>query len=93
MTLRGLICHHCVVTVEPVTSVLLTVDDRAQLGVLLRRKRLQVGWTQAKLADVSRVPQGKISRIERGESYPPLATISSIGEALGMKVQLNLTDG
>ena len=36
-------------------------------GERVRRARMRLGWNQKRLAEVSGIPQGNISRIERGK--------------------------
>ena len=37
------------------------------LGERVRRARMKLGWNQKHLAEVTGIPQGNISRIERGK--------------------------
>ena len=41
--------------------------DYTLLGERVRRARMRLGWNQKRLAEVSGIPQGNISRIERGK--------------------------
>ena len=36
-------------------------------GERVRRARMKLGWNQKRLAEATRIPQGNISRIERGK--------------------------
>jgi transcriptional regulator with XRE-family HTH domain len=54
----------------------------------IREKRLEKGWTQFKLANISGVPQPTISQIERGDrKYPTHENIMKIAKALEIKVE------
>jgi transcriptional regulator with XRE-family HTH domain len=39
---------------------------RLELGRRVRRRRMALGWTQVKLAEQMHIPQGVVSRIEKG---------------------------
>jgi transcriptional regulator with XRE-family HTH domain len=41
--------------------------DHKLLGERVRRARMALGWNQKYLADVTGIPQGNISRLERGK--------------------------
>lgn len=55
-----------------------------RLGKRIRTKRRALKMTQDRLAEVSTVSQGAISRIERGEMMPSLATLMKLRGALGL---------
>jgi transcriptional regulator with XRE-family HTH domain len=48
----------------------------------LRRFRRATSLTQAKVADLSGVPQSKVSKIENGYANPEIATLNAICSAL-----------
>lgn len=54
----------------------------------LNQARLQTKITQRKLADQLGVPQGHISRIERGLIDPRLSTVTELAYALGLTPML-----
>lgn len=55
----------------------------------IREKRLEKGWTQYKLAEMSGVPQSTICQIENGNrKYPTHENIRKIAKAL----QINLEE-
>jgi transcriptional regulator with XRE-family HTH domain len=70
--------------------VVLPASDRAALGMLLSEARRAAGMTQRQLELASGVPQGKISRVERGQSYPALLTLTQIASALGLELTLQI---
>ena len=41
--------------------------DYTLFGERVRRSRMALGWNQKRLAEVTGIPQGNISRIERGK--------------------------
>lgn len=51
---------------------------------LIRKLREERGLNQSDLADQSGVPQGTISKIERGQIQPTLSQLAKIAEALGV---------
>lgn len=56
-----------------------------RIGQRLLRHRTKVrGLTQDQLAELSGVSQGTISRIERGDMLPSLATLHKLRDALGL---------
>lgn len=58
-------------------------DDDSTLGSRLRRMRIQKGWTQEDLAEMSDTTQAVIQKIENGKSLRP-RKIEVIAEALGV---------
>ncbi len=59
---------------------------------MLADRRRALGMTQRELEFASGVPQGKISRVERGQSYPALLTLTQIAGALGLELVLTIQD-
>ncbi|QMU69929.1 tetratricopeptide repeat protein [Streptacidiphilus sp. P02-A3a] len=53
-------------------------------GGLLRKCRLQVGWTQEQLADASGVSAHTISVLEAGRRRPRLSSVARLGAALDL---------
>src|SRR5215470_19120396 len=41
--------------------------DHTLFGERVRRARMKLGWNQKRLAEATGIPQGNISRIERGK--------------------------
>jgi len=78
-------------TADVPLRTLVPAGDRAALGALLAEARHARRMTQRELEQASGVPQGKISRIERGQSYPALVTIIQVAEALGLEVSLSIS--
>jgi len=55
---------------------------------MLRMARRRAGLTQRELARRAGVPQPTISRIERGQVSPSLATLGPLIEACGMQLEV-----
>lgn len=58
----------------------------AKFGKVIRRLRLERGWTQYDLAAEMEVDAAFISRIERGRKVPSLETILRLAQALKVVV-------
>lgn len=61
---------------------------RYQLARELIAIRKELNLTQGKLAEISGVGQGEISKIENANSNPTLATVGALGSALGADLHL-----
>jgi DNA-binding XRE family transcriptional regulator len=62
------------------------IIDMGEIRRTLKASRLQLGWTQRKLAHRSGVSQEAITKIENGVGSPYLKTIILLAEALGHAV-------
>ncbi len=62
-----------------------------KIGVLLRQAREEVGITQEELAEKLSTKKSAISRIENHAEDIRLSTLKSYLEALGKKLQINIT--
>lgn len=64
------------------------IKDKKQsgkiFGEVLRKLRLECGFTQDKLAERANTERSHISALERAEKSPSLATIFVLAEALNM---------
>ncbi len=58
--------------------------ERFELGQQLTARRTAVQVTQARLAELSGVPQPEISRIEHGQGNPTRETLTRLGAPLGL---------
>ncbi|MGD6846311.1 helix-turn-helix domain-containing protein [Rossellomorea aquimaris] len=56
------------------------------LGKLLRRRRLEMGMTQAEFAWITKMSEEGYGRIERGESIPTTLTLSRIHNNTGISM-------
>lgn len=59
------------------------LDAQMKLGSALLGRRMALGLSQAALSEKCGVPQADISRIERGQANPTLATVERIVSAMG----------
>ena len=53
----------------------------------IRKRRLELGWSQKELADKVETSWQTISNIERGQ-MPIMNTLNKICEVLGLKIEL-----
>ncbi len=60
------------------------VNDISQLGVVVRQRRIDSGWTQGQLATQAKVSQGALSMFERSGSGLALEGITSVLTAVGL---------
>jgi predicted transcriptional regulator len=58
-------------------------------GRILRYARRRAGLTQRELADLARVPQPAIARIESGRVSPRLSTLLPLIEATGFALEVS----
>ncbi|WP_019638906.1 helix-turn-helix transcriptional regulator [Paenibacillus fonticola] len=65
------------------------LESVAQLVNAIHQRRIELGWTQQKLADKVGLYQESIARIENGGSVPRLDTVLKLAFALGMKISLH----
>ena len=54
------------------------------IGMNIKTARMRHRWSQHELAERSGVCQSWISRLERGEENPTLASLTRVAEALGL---------
>lgn len=52
----------------------------------IRQKRLLLGWTLERLAEVTGLSKGYLSQVENGEKTPPISTLTKIAFGLGEEV-------
>lgn len=64
-----------------------------RVGCTIRRMRLQQGQTQADVAKTCGFTKSLLCKIEKGESYPPVATLVRIAGALGTSLSALLGGG
>ncbi|MEW1960960.1 helix-turn-helix transcriptional regulator [Microbacterium sp. NPDC077644] len=79
-------------TASPITDALrLPASDRTGLGKALAAERQAQGITQRQMEAATTVPQGRISRIERGTAHAALWEIAAIGAVLGLDAEIVIT--
>jgi transcriptional regulator with XRE-family HTH domain len=57
-----------------------------EIGVRIRKLRLQQGRTIQEIADICHFSKGLLSKIETGKVVPAIATLSKIADSLGVKI-------
>ena len=67
-------------------------DPKKLLGIAIRTRRQELGWTQEKLADTCGLHWTYVGGIERGERNVSLMNIVAIARALGASIA-ELTKG
>lgn len=58
------------------------------VDILIRKIRIEKGYTLDKLAKLSGLSKGHLSKIERGETRPTIDTLAII--ALALKVEISI---
>lgn len=64
------------------------IDIMSQLGVNLTKARDFANMTQKELSEKTRIYQGDISKIERGNANPSVQTLQRLAEGMGMKLKI-----
>ena len=72
----------CSCTYTEVVTNLATIAEMRHPGDSIRARRVELGWTQAELAERSAVSQADISRLENGRLDARWSTIHRLSEAL-----------
>jgi transcriptional regulator with XRE-family HTH domain len=62
------------------------VDVRKMFGAAVRARRLKLGFSQEKLAELADLDRTYIGGIERGERNPSLLNIAKVAKALDLTV-------
>lgn len=57
-----------------------------RVEILVRKVRLEKEYTLDKLAQLTKMSKGHLSRIERGETEPTISSLARIAIALKVKV-------
>ena len=61
---------------------------RYQLMMMVLRARNEKQLTQSELAERTGLRQSNISRIEKGQSMPSIATLAKIAQGLGKRLEI-----
>lgn len=61
------------------------------LVVSLKKKRQDLGFTQEKLAELSKLPRTTITRVESGSRNATLQTLMSMAQAMGKSIELKFS--
>lgn len=75
-----------------VDSSLSKSDLPRRLGCNIAKRRKQIGWTQAQLAERMKMEPESISRFERGATLPSLATLEILAGVLNVSIADLLTE-
>lgn len=78
-------------TIEELESEIVGPEEVPTTSVYaeaIKARRNEIGMTQQELADICKMPQPSIARIESGDSSPNLSTLLKICEALGLKIKI-----
>lgn len=63
-------------------------EARYQLMMMVLRVRNEEQLTQSELAERTGLRQSNISRIEKGQSMPSIATLAKIAQGLGKRLEI-----
>ena len=58
-----------------------------RIGQTIRAHRLEKGWSQEKLAEVSRIDRSFLGKVERGVVNVSILTLCDIAKALGINLK------
>lgn len=58
-----------------------------RIGQTIRTHRLEKGWSQEKLAEVSRIDRSFLGKVERGVVNVSILTLCDIAKALGINLK------
>jgi transcriptional regulator with XRE-family HTH domain len=69
---------------EPVTTARLPLEDAAErvLAARLRELRAKRGWSLSRLAEVTGLSKGMLSKVENAQAAPSLSTLARLATAL-----------
>ncbi|MFL6099855.1 MAG: helix-turn-helix transcriptional regulator [Actinomycetales bacterium] len=67
------------------------VRTARELGVVVRRTRRRLNMTQAELAERVGVTRQWVASVEGGKANPHLKALLSVGEVLGLELELTTT--
>ena len=62
----------------------MTTVDGKHFGTRLREARLQAGFSQSELEDLSGIPKARLSRYENGHVEPSIQTLARLARALNV---------
>ena len=68
------------------------MEQKMDLGIKIRKIRLQNKLTQQDIADQCGFTKGLLSKIENGSVVPPIATLTKLSKALGVKMSTLIDD-
>ncbi|MGC2239175.1 MAG: helix-turn-helix transcriptional regulator [Pyrinomonadaceae bacterium] len=62
------------------------MPEKEELSAAVRRIRREAGLSQTEAARLSAYAQATVSKLERGQYYPPLVGLKRIAKACGYRV-------
>ena len=63
-----------------------------EIGLLIARRRKELGVNQRELADLCGVSEHALCNLERGIGNPTLKLVTAVAEALGIELNLRAKD-
>jgi ribosome-binding protein aMBF1 (putative translation factor) len=79
------------VSPERIAEIQAEIDERYERWMMacdIRDRRIAKNLTQEQLAELSKIPQAMICRIEKGNANPTRDTLSRLAKALDLKLAL-----
>lgn len=61
-----------------------------RLGLLLKKRRKELGITQPHLAELAKISTNTLYKLERGQGNPSLDVLSKLADVLGMELSLEV---
>ncbi|MGO1627377.1 MAG: helix-turn-helix domain-containing protein [Microbacterium sp.] len=77
---------------DSATQTLFSAGDRQGIGNVLASGRRAHRITQRQMEEISGMPQGRISRIERGAARPTLEELALLADVVGLDVSVSFTE-
>lgn len=65
------------------------LDFAVELAAEIIKRRVELGYSQRKLAELSGIKQSAIARFETCGVFPPIDTLYKVLKPLGLKLTLN----
>ncbi|WP_033314180.1 helix-turn-helix transcriptional regulator [Streptomyces iakyrus] len=63
---------------------------RFELAEAVRKRREELGWSQAELGRHAGMTQSSVARFEAGGTQPTLSTLEKLAEALGLTLEVKM---
>ncbi len=68
------------------------MNTKKKLGIIIQKRRIELGFSQEKLAQATKLHRTYISMLERGLRSPTITTILKISKALDKKLSALLKE-
>jgi len=59
---------------------------REEIGINIKERRIELGFTQTKLSELARITRGTMYRLEKGEAQLTFKTLNKILDVLDMEI-------